>query len=315
MSSHKNLFATLLTALCVHLLAACADARDAATDGSNNRLGAAPHVREPVADDRATLDLGQDWFSSRRAPGRTTTDGSDPASPAPDRSTAWTIILRTFTPPDDEIAAANMVRSCAAIDSRLAAARVHATSKGSMVVYGLYDASDAPQAQRDLDWIKNIRIQGRQVFPGAWLSRINLRHASRQFKPNELLAVRQKYPDVDPLYTLQVAAWGDFASGEIPLDEIRRRAEAYARELRTRGYTAYFHHDDDQHLSIVTVGLFDYTAIDPQSGLFSPEVERLLGEFPQHLVNGEPFHEPVNPNFPSLGTQIQRPTLVLVPTL
>jgi hypothetical protein len=66
---------------------------------------------------------------------------------------------------------------------------------------------------------------------------------------------------------------------------------------------------------MVTVGLFDHTAYDAQSGIFAPEVELLIRKFPARLVNGEPLNEPVNPRFPEFGTRVQAPKLVLVPEL
>jgi hypothetical protein len=66
---------------------------------------------------------------------------------------------------------------------------------------------------------------------------------------------------------------------------------------------------------MVTVGLFDKTALDPQSGLYSYEVEQLLRRFPEHLVNGEPLMEPLDFKHPQLGTRLQKPRLVLVPKL
>ena len=73
------------------------------------------------------------------------------------------------------------------------------------------------------------------------------------------------------------------------------------------------HHDDDLRLSMVTVGLFDHTAVDAESGLFAPEVDALLRKFPAHLVNGEPLRELLDRRRPGLGTRVQAPRLVLVP--
>ena len=36
--------------------------------------------------------------------------------------------------------------------------------------------------------------------------------------PISLRAARRRFPGVDPLYTLQVAVWGDFESGELSLE-------------------------------------------------------------------------------------------------
>ena len=88
-----------------------------------------------------------------------------------------------------------------------------------------------------------------------------------------------------------------------------------ADALRGQGYEAYFHHDEDRRLSMVTVGLFDKTAIDPESGIWAPEVKLLVRRFPARLVNGEPLREPVSRFQEDLGTRVQEPKLVLVPEL
>ena len=78
-------------------------------------------------------------------------------------------------------------------------------------------------------------------------------------------------------------------------------------------HEAFVYHDDTQRLSMVTVGLFDHTAVDPQSGIHSPDVSAVLDEFPIHLVNGEPLKVPIDPRRPKLGSAPQSPKLVLVP--
>ena len=173
------------------------------------------------------------------------------------RSSYWGVILRTFTNEGHDRAAQTMVKSSATIDPRLAAAHVHVTDRGSTVVYGMYDGPEAPSAQRDLAWIKGLELGGTRVFPRAMLSRVTPPVAPAAVDPISLRAARRRFPGVDPLYTLQVAVWGDFESGELSLEEIRRRATLDVRELRARGHEAYVHHDDDLRLSMITVGLFD----------------------------------------------------------
>jgi hypothetical protein len=307
MSSHKSVLLTAFVAIIAILIGACSSQTTSSDQPNGSSFDA-----NRGGTMRADLDLGEDWQAEPGQSGRRA-DDRHPAEQG--RSFFWTVLLGTYTDEGHENAAANMVRSCASIDPRLAAARVHTTSNGSMVIYGAWDDPQAPAAQTALEWIKSIELSNRPVFPRAMLTRINLRHAKRQFEAGELMSVRLRYPRVDPLYTLQVAVWGDFGSGRLTLEEIRRRAEAYAGELRGRGYEAFFHHDDDQRLSMVTVGLFDHSAIDPESGLYSAEVERLLAEFPEHLVNGEPLYEPAAPGTSERGRRVQKPRLVLVPKL
>lgn len=257
------------------------------------------------------IDLGENW--------------SEGLAPAPDDVgelsggvgqgdfSFWTIVLRTFTQVGHQQAAATMAESCAQINPQLGAARPHTTSKGSMVIYGAFDDSQSPDAQKELEWVKGLAIRGRPVFPRAMLTRIDVRKASGQYRVNELMSVRRQYPNVKPLYSLQVAVWGDFESGKLSEQEIQSQAEAYVRKLRAAGYDAYFHHDVDKKLSSVTVGLFNHTAVDAQAGIYSPEVDQLMRKFPQHLVNGEPLLEPLDSKRPELGTRVQTPRLVLVP--
>ncbi|UCD74695.1 MAG: hypothetical protein JSV91_13015 [Phycisphaerales bacterium] len=235
---------------------------------------------------------------------------AEPATSGP----VWTIVLETFATGDHLAAAQRMLRQLPAIDPLLAEARVHRAAEASMVVFGSYPAPDDPAAQYDLKTIKSITIGDRPVFARAMLSRVRPHAAQRQLKPFELITARQRYPNVDPLYTLDVAIWGtNFESGDLSLQQVQSEAEAYARRLRTQGIDAYFHHDPDRGLSTVTVGLFDHRAIDAASGLYHPDVEAFLARFPARLVNGEPLQVYIDPQRPDLGTEPQRPRLVLVP--
>jgi len=224
-------------------------------------------------------------------------------------------VLQTFSQEGHRQAAATMVRELQAAAPQLAEARVHTTSNGSMVIYGNYQSAQDPAAQRDKNAVKQITINGHRAFARAMLTRIRLQPAPGTMHPFALMSVRQAHPKVDPLYTLQVAVWGDFDSGELTLEQIHRAAQAYASELRVKNIEAYFHHDDDQRLSIVTIGVFDRRAIDPQTGFFSPEVEALIRRFPLHLVNGEPLLEIKNRRDPRRSRQPQTPRLVEVPDL
>jgi hypothetical protein len=308
MTSHKTRLLASFIAVCALSLGACQEGSAPNAAFSKSRAASPSGGRGSAPAGLEELDLGQDWeaAATARQPGR---EGG-----AHRRSSYWTVLLGTYTGPDHEAAAANMVRSCASIDPGLGAARVHTTGKGSMVVFGAHDDPSDPAAQRDLKWVKEIQLRGRQVFPGAMLTRVNVRAARGEFKPHELLSVRRLYPRVNPLYTLEVAIWGDFGAGT-PLEEIQRSAERYAAELRGQGYEAYFHHDEDRRLSMVTVGLFDKTAIDPESGIWAPEIKLLVRKFPARLVNGEPLREPVSRCREDLGTRVQEPKLVLVPEL
>lgn len=258
------------------------------------------------------LNFGEDWADvggRRRDGGRAARPGD-----AQQRRSNWTIVLNTFSTEGHSQAASNMRVHIGSIDSRLSGARVHTTARGSMVTYGSYMGAEDAAAQADLKWIKAITISNRPVFARAMLSRITRRDPTVPLDPLELMSVRARHPDIDPLYTLQVAVWGDFESGKLTLAEIHQHAESYARRLRAQGLNAYYDHDDDKRLSVITVGLFDSTAIEnPQLGIYSAEVKALMRRFPEHLVNGEPLLELIDRR--TGRTRVQKPKLVLVPKI
>ncbi|MHC4103198.1 MAG: hypothetical protein ACYSW1_20215, partial [Planctomycetota bacterium] len=233
-----------------------------------------------------------DWGEDRPdavAPGQAT-----PAA-GTSRRTVWTIVLATFPSQGHQQAAANSVRQLPRIDAKLSGgAWVHTGADGSLMAYGRYESAQSEDAQRDLGWIKGLTLNDVPAFPRAMLTRVNLRPAAAGFDPLELMSARLRHPNVDPLYTLEVAVWSDFDSGKLSLKQIRRSAENYARTLRAKGYEAYYHHDDDRRLSMVTVGLFDRSAVDQRTGLYGPAVDVLLRDFPTYLVNGEELLEPMS---------------------
>jgi len=271
--------------------------------------GERPGERQALLGDRSGSDLewGEEDRGAQRSAARPAATGRAP-------STRWTILLRTFRPEDPHDAPTNFIESCASIEPRLAAAQVLRRGPGRIVVYGSYESADHPHARRDLEWIQSIEFRGGRLLPRALLTRINLRHMRGEYLPNELHSVRLTYPTQHPLYTLQVEAWGDFGSGTMTLEQVQMRAEERVRELRRQGYQAYFHHDDDQKLSSISIGVFDAGAWDAQSGiLIDLRLEKLMKEFPVHLLNGEPVEQLIDPRNPRRGGVPQRPTLVEVP--
>jgi hypothetical protein len=292
-TSHKTARGWLLAAVSTILLAACAS-------------GPAGDSRDPDSA-YAAGDWGEKVESGSGGDGEPTASGPE---------SVWTIILATFSQAGHAQAAATSRRQLGRIDPTLGTdAWVHTGPDGSVVAYGRYEGPRSEAAQRDLAWVKGLTLDDIPAFPRAMLSRIKLRAAASQYDPLSLMSARARHPTVDPLYTLEVAIWGDFESGKLTLKQIHREAEAYARALRARGFDAYYHHDNDRRLSMVTVGLFDYSAIDQRTGLYGPAVDALSRQFPAHLVNGEELLEPIDGRRPQRGTRIQKPVLVLVPKL
>jgi len=323
-----NRFASVIVAAVLGLFAAgCQEGGSTddglSTNGSNDR----PLVRESGSetagladsgwqglDSGVGLDFGEDWLEEGSKTARTAGRSRRNAA-AGSTKAYWSIVLRSFTDGDHARAAATMLRSVSTVDPKLGTAHARTIRMGSMVLYGRYDGPDDPAAKKDLKWVHSLKGGNRTVFPKAFLSRISADQNVRELPPEALMSVRRLYPDANPMYTLQVAVWGEFGGGSLSPEEVRRQAAAYARKLRTQRHQAYYHHDDRTGLSMVTVGLFDHTAIDAQSGLLSPEVEKLMEKFPVHLVNGETLNVMIDRRRPRMGTRIQRPKLVLVPPL
>ena len=246
-------------------------------------------------------DWGTDWD---RTVDRRATSGD----------TVWTVVLATFPSETGSMAAADrMVSQLGELAPELTDLWVHSTGGGAVVASGHYDSADDPDAQANLRRVKGTLIREQPAFARAMLTRIRLRPITAAIDPYSLMSVRLRYPNRNPLYTLEVGIWSDFESGELSLDEIHFEAEAQTRRLRSQGFEAYFYHDDDKRVSAVTVGVFDHTAIDSRSGLYSPALQQLLEQFPAHLVNGEQLLEPIDGRNTRRGTRVQKPMPVLIP--
>lgn len=294
-TSYKSVSAVLVAAVFGLLASACGP------ESGELSTSSAGATQTPAARD----DWGTDWD---QAPSR----GS--AGSAAGASTVWTIVLATFPSETGAQAAANnMIRQLQTLVPELDELWVHPTQGGAMVVSGHYDSADSPDAQGALRRVKAVRIQEQPAFTRAMLTRINVRPVGAGTHPHSLMSVRLRYPNLDPLYTLEVGIWGDFESGALTIEEIHENAERQTRQLRSQGYEAYFYHDNDKHLSVVTVGVFDRSAIDPRSGMYGPALQTLMDKFPAHLVNGETLLEPIDGRNPARGTRVQRPMPVLIP--
>lgn len=240
------------------------------------------------------------------------------SAPPPAKSAAgtegqpvWSIALATFGGDDHRATAEAASRLFSQQVPELRGAVIRSTPSGSVVLWGEFDGPKDPRARPELDRLKQVVIGDGRPFTKAMLVRLE-QFSEQELQPWDLRQVRRRYPKVRVLYTLQVAAWSDLGSGSMSFDEIRRSAEAHCRQLRTEGAEAWFHHDADVKTSIVTVGVFDHRAYDPQSTLFSPEVETLRRRYPNSLLNGAELLIKPDPNRPDFAVP-QPSRLVEVP--
>ena len=233
------------------------------------------------------------------------------SSGAVDQQARWAVVLATSAGDDHEAICQAILARIVQQFPQLQGCYIAPVGQGSAVLYGRFQGPREPEAGETLKWIKSIQVNGVPVFPTAMLSR-----HKRQAEPpraNDLRTLRARYPQVEPLYTLQVAAWSDFDGESLQVDSLRTQAEAYTRELRLKGYEAYYYHDVDSDTSVVTIGAFDDRAYDPRSMLVSPDVQLLMNQFPAHKVNGEELLVLVNPRNPDGPRRPQSCRLVLVP--
>ncbi len=192
--------------------------------------------------------------------------------------------------------------------------QVRDRSRGSVLAFGSYEGYDDANVARDIDTLKRIvNPQGKPLFGQIFISKFRTPLANRKLHPHDLWSIRKEFPTIIPIYTLEVAVWGDFGGGQFPKSKRRLAAESYASELRARGNEAFFYHNDDRDISSVTVGLFGHNAVDASTGFYSSEVDAMIARFPERLVNGEQVLEYLDPMNQSFGTRVQQPILAEVP--
>ena len=157
-----------------------------------------------------------------------------PPRPAPDR---YGIVLATFPGAGSAEAATSLRLQLASAFPGLASKiLLHDRRNGWVVAFGDYTGFDDPRARQDIEMIRRLRgPRGNQLFPQVLLTRFRAPRAMSDLHPLDLWSVRQEYPDIDPLYTLDIAIWGDFESGQWSASKRRSAAEHYAAEVRKRG--------------------------------------------------------------------------------
>lgn len=244
-----------------------------------------------------------------RSAGKGKGKGQAPAGPV--TPACWAVVLATFSDEGHkEMAKAARDRLAEAYPA-LKDSFVRSTERGSVVMLGAFTTPKEEQARTTLEAVKAISPDGRnRPFSKAYLSRVP--GTGGPVSAFELTAwARKKMPGVRPTFTVQVAMWGDFDSNTMTQDQVDAKAEAHCRSLRARGLDAFMHSDPDKHTAIVTVGIFDSSAYDARSTLFSPPVERLFKQFPAMLVNGEELLVPPPKGAPA-GTPPTKQPCVLI---
>jgi hypothetical protein len=187
-------------------------------------------------------------------------------------------------------------------------------SRGTVLTFGNYESYQDLVAKKDISILRSMKSpQGKLLFGQVLLLKFKPSRQLQKLHPYDLWTARREFPKIVPLFTLEVAVWGDFDSGQYPTKRRHASAERYASNLRAKGFEAFFYHNDDGEISSVTVGLFGPSAVDPETGLYAQDVKALLSRFSERLVNGQPIEIYFDPNNHALGSSIQPPCLAEVP--
>ena len=252
------------------------------------------------------------WDSSSQAP---TGNRQTVRANAIQQKDQYAIVVATFTgDASTESATAERNTLARQYPSLGRGLTIRPRSRGTALTFGIYESYEDSAAKKDMAILRSMKTpQGKLLFGQILLLKFKPPRQWQNLHPYDLWTVRREFPKIVPLFTLEVAVWGDFESGQYPTNRRHAAAEKYASELRSRGFEAFFHHNDDGGLSAVTVGLFGPTAVDPETGFYAPNVEALLSRFSDRLVNGQPIEIYFDPNNHALGSSVQQPCLVEVP--
>ncbi len=204
----------------------------------------------------------------------------------------WSIVLLSFTGEDNAQLASAACINVRGRYPKLAKAFVRERSSGSVVVIGRFSGPSDPAVKPMLNELQAMVDGQVRPFARAMLTRLETSSESAM-GAFDLRRARQANPNARALYSVEVAVWSDFGSKEISLEQIRKNAEMHAKQLRAQGLAAFYHHDDDRRMSIVTIGLFGPDAYNAQTMLYSSEVDAIKKKFPKLLVNGEELRRPI----------------------
>ena len=249
-------------------------------------------TRAPSGSSQDLFEAGDEVFGS----GTDIQTNVDPAvgtaSRPEDTPGEWSVALLTISGEDHQAIAKSARRDIVDRFEGLDEIFVDQVKGGSAIFYGRFESPSDPGFRVAIEKIRSITLDDGipafpRVFPARPLSGLNA-----NVDPHDIRTLRVQLGDRHPVYSLQVAQWGTFGDEGIDYASMRARAVRNVKTLRSRGFDAWFSHNSGKRLSSVNIGVFGPDAYDPRSTLFAPEVELLMGQFPQLLVNGEPLLDP-----------------------
>jgi len=175
-------------------------------------------------------------------------------------SEPWTIECGVYDDEDHRELADELERSLRAVrDLKADRVSVQHDEERSIVYYGRYDLGYEPDGETislsdeikgDLRFIRTLTMaDGQYPFLGAR----PIPAPSEDVGPPEW-----NLENASGTYTLQIG-WTHNTAG---FSQRKQAATEWVRDLRQRGYEAYYHHSPDRPVSLVTVATFDESAVE-----------------------------------------------------
>ena len=232
------------------------------------------------APDRSLADEGRTLFSA--------------GDPAIAREAAWSIVIVGYRGDQrDAQARADLVRVQA--QPGLRDAYVEDRGEATVIAFGRYRAPDSADAQRDLQRIREVEVEGQRPFAGAVLTPPAT--ATLGNNPQyDLRNAKQRLGDW-VVYTLQVGAYGRLDKPATPdeMAQFREAAEEAVLQLRREGERAFYYHGPT--MSSVTVGAFGADEFEANPNPLrppiyeSPGIKQAKRDFPLNLFNGQAIRD------------------------
>ncbi|MFG0328805.1 MAG: SPOR domain-containing protein [Phycisphaerales bacterium] len=258
-----------------------------------NKPADPPAIEDPFAD-----EPGEPSFEDAVAPENRSVAAS---------GGKWSIVLGTYSQPGHQ-EMAEQLRQQAIAASGMTAIWVESNERRSIVRHGRYESYDSPAARQDLDRLHAATIGERQPFRGAFVGPLASAIEAGNQPQFHLLQARRLYPGVETLYSLQIGFF-EPEPGESRRDA-QDKAEKVAAFLRREGELAFYYHGPT--MSLVTVGVFLEDAVDPATGVYSPEVLAIQKRHPHNSWNGHELVETIRFNQKEVKTT-QPSFLVAIP--
>jgi hypothetical protein len=199
---------------------------------------------------------------------------------------AWSIVIAGAAGDNADATARDMLHKVQTAGG-LPEAYTERRGKSVVVAYGQYSGPDDAAAQRDLDRLRAMELEGGRPFAGAVLVPPPFESLPGGIPEYDLNGVRRARGK-DAIYTLQVAIYTRLNTNTpkpSELAEFRKAAEKAVVELRREGDEAFYYHGPRG--STVTVGVFGPRDHDPlKPGQDSFALMQTRRKHPLNLVNG-----------------------------